>query len=1180
MTRLLLTLLLLCVAGSMSPQTPQYEAVIVDGVRQKPVPSTIPFATDTEVYLYNIGADAFFTEGNAWGTQASVGNKALRMQFYEVGEGVYYLQDWSVVKNDGWYNVFFDSEYAMFVDQNWQQDYYWEVKDNGDKTFQLLASSLNPTYKKETFPGMYVGLDVSVDAGNTALSPFLAPGDGHYIEWGLVDIQAYEAVMAIYNKAQELMGVITEIKALGGDASEVEAVYLTPEATLEDLTQAVRRAKTLQMEAVISHAPDKENVDMTALLTNPYYEDGETGWTVVATPGNGANGHQGNVRPGGSANNQCYEAWNNSSFDIYQEVTGAPVGVYEIEVQGFYRFSRDDYAWNSYLSQSVDYVKPEGVPVYVYMNNNATNFVNVYGDPQQITDETFYSEGSTDYASQVKDGTTYFFPNGMASAAIAFSAGMYKQSAYGLVAKDGDVMRLGVKGNSSQWNDSWVIWDNFKLVYRGFKPDVIQPVLEAEMANVNATYLGMLMGKTEYAAFTTALTNAATAIADNDGEAMFAALNALYNAKDPALASKDIFLAEEVAADTAYLSEQIHYYELQKLSVAVLQAAKVLLAGIQHNQLYDNDEISQLKYDISDMCRRLQESVYVYSSLQDGLTLLNDEANEYRQASIDLPEGVETFLANTQAQYDNGSATDDEVYALLDAISQYRQLLSEYCDPAEWQALKDIYAELGNGEGWNRTWDFETVANSTKLLAGVVTRLGQIVEIDLSNNNLTGTFPVQLLSLSHLEVLSLSSNHLSGNISSVIADYRQQHPTAGATLTHLYISNNEFTGNLGQFAQPLTNLTYLNANVNQLSEVSPMISPDVAYLDLSYQSIDQTIDIDLRNRTVTEALTAQIPSIVTYNHDDQSYADGSSFWCASQDGQWGVYLELWKGEPLQFILDSGWGGVYRGQSGDAVRLTCRYTNSSFNATLTFSDGDTNFDGQIDVLDLQNTINYIFGDYYGCLFNFTAADLWKDDAVNVQDVVRQVALLLSQDVYDDEPDSENQLSKQSLHSPNPARSYPRTSVPPTSESAAFLFCHDGQLVLSTSTPVAAFDVTLRGSTSFNVSRTLQQMGFTCTQQPTANGIRLIAYSLAGATLPVGETLIGTTGGEAVVSRAMLSDKQAMPVSVGISQTTTGMAVLPADRKAAEAYRLTLGRNRAIVIDRNGNKTIQKNTTTTK
>ena len=61
-------------------------AAIVDGVRVKPTPSAtqgfvVSESTDTYFYLYNVDAQAFFTEGNAWGTQVSLGSSGLKTAF-------------------------------------------------------------------------------------------------------------------------------------------------------------------------------------------------------------------------------------------------------------------------------------------------------------------------------------------------------------------------------------------------------------------------------------------------------------------------------------------------------------------------------------------------------------------------------------------------------------------------------------------------------------------------------------------------------------------------------------------------------------------------------------------------------------------------------------------------------------------------------------------------------------------------------------------------------------------------------------------------------------------------------------------------------------------------------------------------------------------------------------------
>ena len=225
--------------------------------------------------------------------------------------------------------------------------------------------------------------------------------------------------------------------------------------TAEEITKETAFLAELYDTAVKNSM--KEGDDLTKLLTNPDFSTNDwTGWTKQAASG-------GNVAVGSN----CAEAWNNSAFDIYQEQEDLPEGLYEISVQGFYRYGRGDNAWNLYQAQEEPYVKKGGAPVFVYLNTMTTPFVNVFDEPKE---EGFYSENS------YKNPNDQYFPDGMVSSAVAFTAGMYTQTAYGFVQK-GEKMRVGVKGSSNQLGDSWVIFDNFKLTFQGKNPEVAQKVL-------------------------------------------------------------------------------------------------------------------------------------------------------------------------------------------------------------------------------------------------------------------------------------------------------------------------------------------------------------------------------------------------------------------------------------------------------------------------------------------------------------------------------------------------------------------------------------------------------------------------------------------------------------------------------------------------------------------------------
>lgn len=637
-------------------------ATIVDGVRQKPDYQTSSFAANQEVYMLNVGSGQFFTQGNTWGTQASVGAEGLKVKFAPNGDYDYtmlcYCYKWN--EGDAWRNVFFDSETELYVDRKSQPNYFFAVEENQNGTFRISTSNKNPTFGDYAGGGLYMGL--KKNSGNTALFPFV-DADEAYVDWVFITIEEFENIEvanAIYLKAQELKGWIDKIEAQNGNAGSLKDVYLNEASTMEELQAAISAAQPIYAQALINNAEDKENVDVTLLLTNPEYEDGTYGWTIQR-----ANG--GNVAVAGLPTNKCFEAFNNSNFDIYQTINSAPVGVYEIEVQGFYRYLRDAAAWNAYKAQQVDYVKPQGVPVYVYLNNNATPFKNIYSEP--ITKGTLYTtDASLLYPAALnpcEDDMGNWYPNEMYNSAVAFNAGMYKQSAFGLIAKEGDAFRIGVKGNSSQGGDSWVIWDNFKLTYRGFKAEVVKPVLETAIADLQQ-YATMLMGKTEFATLSNAFADAQTAISNNDGEAMFQALNALYNVKESVIASKDVFLGQEVPADTVRLAEAIADTEGKKLSQATLQAAQNLLIAIKGNTKYEGTEIDQLKADVTAAIQAINNSIAIYASLNEAIAAVKE--NVVKKAYKTIVDEANILVSTAETGYEAGSFTDTEAQAKTQAL--------------------------------------------------------------------------------------------------------------------------------------------------------------------------------------------------------------------------------------------------------------------------------------------------------------------------------------------------------------------------------------------------------------------------------------------------------------------------------------------------------------------------------
>ena len=310
---------------------------------------------------------------------------------------------------------------------------------------------------------------------------------------------------------------------------------------------------------------------------------------------------------------------------------------------------------------------------------------------------------------------------------------------------------------------------------------------------------------------------------------------------------------------------------------------------------------------------------------------------------------------------------------------------------SEWNLLQTAYQQMGSGEGWTSGWVFNVDTRLEQTLPGITTYQGHVTAIDLSGNNLTGTFPTTLLSLPQLTSLNLSNNALSGDIT-VLSGL-----PAEAALQSLDISGNQFEGNIGVFAAQLPNLTSLIANNNCLSEVNPMIATTVTTLNLGVQTIDRVVTLDLSDLTAA-TLLQQLPTILTYNHTAQEYKTAVDFLLSTDYDDWSIQLRC-NGTTVSFPSVVGQ-NHYHGQNGASVKATLLnnyYWNpegSTLQVKLVFADGDSNFNGSVDVTDLQAQINYSFEEYSSSKpFNFTAADLLVDNVINVLDVVKMVDILL-------------------------------------------------------------------------------------------------------------------------------------------------------------------------------------------
>lgn len=210
----------------------------------------------------------------------------------------------------------------------------------------------------------------------------------------------------------------------------------------EQLTQYMADLKVL-LEAA-QNASIKPGDDITRKIVNPSFDTGTSeGWT-------------GNVTVSKDYKNcEAYE----KTFDLYQDITNIPDGVYELSVLAFQRVGTNEAASAAHDNGT------ENITAFIYANDLETPFTSPYTYGMKEP-----SGGNpADYKYNL-NGEDVYIPNSMQgmAAAIAENPKAYTVTVPMLV--EGGTLRIGVRAKKRPSNShDWAIWDNFRLKYLGSK---------------------------------------------------------------------------------------------------------------------------------------------------------------------------------------------------------------------------------------------------------------------------------------------------------------------------------------------------------------------------------------------------------------------------------------------------------------------------------------------------------------------------------------------------------------------------------------------------------------------------------------------------------------------------------------------------------------------------------------
>lgn len=449
-----------------------------------------------------------------------------------------------------------------------------------------------------------------------------------------------------------------------GTGEGVESLMSTWSLNNEELTQYMADLKVKLENA--QNASIKPGDDITRKIVNPSFDNGKEGWTV---------------KEGNPTFNDTYkncEVYQNT-FDIYQDITNIPDGVYELSVLAFQRVAENNVASKAHDAGIED------ITAFIYANDLETPFTSpyTYGMKANSGDDYKYT----------LNGEEVYIPNSMKGMAAATTENPNAYTVTVPMLVEGGTFRIGVREKrrpsnvNGSWGD-WAIWDNFRLKYIGSKGDALNAVTTPLIAKA----AGLLDSKMN-AEVRTQLEAAKTAL---ETEATVPGIHTLSAAIETANTSIEAYKPLQAAIENA----QTRYEENEASSTTsdaakgIYNAAKTTAENIYNNGTVADAEIPAAikalnegvtKYVIHDVIADASEAkpadITKVIANSDFATMSSTgwdvkdgtmgfqannsvEAGEFfnctfnlQQTLVGLPAGM--YRLTTQAFYRNGKAAED-----------------------------------------------------------------------------------------------------------------------------------------------------------------------------------------------------------------------------------------------------------------------------------------------------------------------------------------------------------------------------------------------------------------------------------------------------------------------------------------------------------------------------------------
>ena len=440
-------------------------------------------------------------------------------------------------------------------------------------------------------------------------------------------------------------------------------------------------------------------------------------------------------------------------------------------------------------------------------------------------------------------------------------------------------------------------------------------------------------------------------------------------------------------------------------------------------------------------------------------------------------------------------------------VSTPVSIIKRYIDAADYEALKVLYQATNGGAWTNKTWRIGSNAVTSTGWPGVTfDEEGHVLAIELQNNNLQGKLPTEGMEMKSLRTLNLSGNSLNGDVAA--------------------------------FCKLLPALETLNLGYNLFTELSGVLPAHITSLNLQNQREGYSLSTFTLQEWAMGDKQAdiQLGTLIAYDHQNQNFEAHPTLRIYTTDNNSYVGEMRYADGAYRYYLS----GTYNYASGTEFCIRSNggvAQNNRLRAKLTWTKGDVNADAAVDVLDAQQTLNYIMGTQNGN-FNYPAADTYEGGGINVQDVVATINIFIGSN---DNADRKSLMAAQRRWT---------ESLGEDASTANVLSVEDDVLWLDATDQVAALDITLAGVKANDVKLALSKQRYQLVTHNTANGVRVVIISTTGDIIS-GRTKLLRLAKPARVDQAMAADIDAQPVGVAFEGQTTDIDTITTDVDSREA-----------------------------